>query len=70
MRLPLDSYEVNFEEGIHIYREGKKQDCFVKEYQLCKEGQLPYYISVCAEEKEFAEQIIFKEWEELVDKIR
>ena len=68
MRLPLESFEVIFEEGIHIYREGEKQDCFVKEYQLCQEDQLPYYISVCAEEKEFAEQIILKEWEELVDK--
>ena len=70
MRLSLDSFEVNFEEGIHIYREGKKQDCVIKEYQLCQEGQLPYYISVCAEEKEFAEQIILKEWAELVDKSR
>lgn len=68
IRLPLDKFEVNFGEGTQIYREGKKQDCFVKEYQLCQEGQLPYYISVCAEEKEFAEQIILKEWEELVDK--
>ena len=70
MRLPLESFEVIFEEGIHIYREGEKQDCFVKEYQLCQEDQLPYYISVCAEEKEFAEQIILKEWAELVDKSR
>ena len=65
MRLPLDSFEVDFEEGIHIYRGGKKQDCFVKEYRLCKEGQLPYYISVCAEEDKFAGTVDFKEWKEL-----
>lgn len=70
MRLPLDKFEVNFGEDTQIYREGKKQNCFVKEYQLCQEDQLPYYISVCAEEKEFTEQIILKEWEELVDKSR
>lgn len=70
MRLPLDRFEVNFEESIPIYREGEKQNCFVKEYQLSQRGQLPYHISVCAEEKEFAEQVILKEWEELVDKNR
>ena len=68
MQLPLDKFEVDFEEGIQIYREGEKQNCFVREYQLSQGEQLQYLISVCSEEEKFVKQIIFKKWEELVDK--
>ena len=68
MQLPLDKFEVDFEEGIQIYREGEKQNCFVREYQLSQGEQLQYLISVCSEEEKFVKQIILKKWEELVDK--
>lgn len=67
MRLPLHQFEVHIGERIQLYRDGNLQDCFIKEYQLLRDENLPYQVSVCAEEDAFAEQIVFKEWEELVD---
>lgn len=67
MRLPLHQFEVHIGERIQLYRDGMLQDCFIKEYELLRDENLPYQVSVCAEEDAFAEQIVFKEWEELVD---
>lgn len=66
MRLPLHQFELHFGEHVQIYRDELVQNCFIKEYELFVDEQ--YYISVCAEEDSFSEQVILKKWEELVDK--
>lgn len=68
LRVPLDKFEVNFQDRIGVYREGERQSCFVKEYEISQDKDTIYQISVCAEESETLEQVILKKWEELVDK--
>ncbi len=54
MSLGLNHVEVCFyDEKISVWREGKKADCYVKEYDIPG-----YKITVCSEEKEFAEEIV------------
>lgn len=65
MRLPLYQFELHFGEMVQIYRDGTLQNCFIKEYELSEDKNLQYQISICAEEDTFAEQIVFKKWEEL-----
>ena len=48
----LDSFEVNFDDGISIKNNDEKVACHIKEYKL--EG---YKISVCAEEEFFADEM-------------
>ncbi len=61
MRLALHSFSVDVGEEISIYRDGKKTDCFVKEYELGG-----YKLSVCAAENEFAPEILEVKSEELL----
>lgn len=69
MSLALNQFELHFEKTVQIYRNGSLQDCFLKEYELTQDESRQYRISVCSEEDDFAEQVIFKKWEDLVDKI-
>ena len=52
LRLPLNQFEIRFEENIKIYQDGKPSHCFVQEYTIPG-----YNLSVCAEESEFSPQI-------------
>lgn len=70
MRLPLNQFEVHFGEKIEIYRDGSLQDCFVKEYEFIQDEGTKYQISVCAKEDEFADQVVLRKWEKLVDKTK
>lgn len=49
MRLPLNKFEVRIGEEIEVYREGKLQDCHIKEYEVWG-----YPIAVCAQDDAFA----------------
>jgi len=69
MSLALNQFELHFREAVQIYRNGSLQNCFLKEYELTQDESRQYRISVCSEEDDFAEQVIFKKWEDLVDKI-
>ena len=69
MSLALNQFELHFGETVQIYRNGSLQDCFLKGYELAQDESRQYRISVCSEEDDFAEQVIFKKWEDLVDKI-
>lgn len=68
MQLPLQQFELLHGEYVQVYRDGRPQNCFIKEYELSQDNNLQYQVSVCAEEEKFAKQVIFKKWEELVDK--
>ena len=68
MQLPLQQFELLHGEYVQVYRDGRLQNCFIKEYELSQDNNLQYQVSVCAEEEKFAKQVIFKKWEELVDK--
>lgn len=52
MYLPLNKFEVRLDENVRLYRNGKLQDCFLKEYDVPG-----YKLTVCAEEVTFSEQI-------------
>ena len=52
MSLPLKAFDIQIGESIQIYREGKRCDCFIKEYEIAG-----YKVSVCAEETVFAQEI-------------
>lgn len=52
LAMGLDSFEVNFDDGISIKNNDEKLACHIKEYNL--EG---YKISVCAEEEFFADEM-------------
>ena len=52
LRLPLDQFEIRFEERAKIYRDGRACACFIKEYEIPG-----YRLTVCAEESEFASQV-------------
>lgn len=69
MRLPLHQFELHFGKSVQLYRDASLQDCFIKEYELLLNESLQYQVSVCAEEDTFADQVIFKKWEELVDNL-
>lgn len=49
LRLPLNQFEVRFEERTKIYRDARECDCYVKEYEIPG-----YRLSVCSKESEFA----------------
>lgn len=52
--LGLNHVEVCLDDGkLSVLREGKKADCYVKEYDVSG-----YRITVCSEEKEFTEEIV------------
>lgn len=56
LHLPLNRFEMCFsEEGIKVRRDGEIQNCFFKEYDMPG-----YKLTVCAKEKEFAEQILLR----------
>ena len=50
MHLPMSEYEICIGEDIFVLRDGKKQNCFIKEYSIPG-----YQVSVCAEEELFSE---------------
>ena len=52
MSLPLKAFDIQIGESIQIYREGKRCDCFIKEYEIAG-----YKVSVCAEEAVFEKEI-------------
>ena len=56
IHLSMQSFDVCIDSEIQICREGNQVPCFVKEYDIPG-----YRVTVCAQEKEFAELI----WEEL-----
>ena len=51
MKLALDRFEFHIEDEINVYRDGKKAECFIKEYHIPE-----YKLTVCAKEKNFSEQ--------------
>ena len=61
MRLSLHSFSVDIGKEITVTREGRKTDCSVREYGLCG-----YKLSVCAEENEFAPELIEIKADELL----
>lgn len=52
MRLALDRFEFHFDEEVTVYRDGLKDICNIKEYVIPG-----YKLTVCAMEKEFAQEI-------------
>lgn len=57
MRLPLNQFELYFEESVQISRDGSLQNCFIMEYELPQNAIPQYKLSVCAEEDEFSESV-------------
>lgn len=53
MHLPMDCFEIYLGDPIKIFREGKEQSCYVKEYDIPG-----YKVTVCAKEREFSERVI------------
>lgn len=53
MHLPMNRFEICFEDPIKIFRDGKEQSCYVKEYDIPG-----YKVTVCAKESEFSERVI------------
>lgn len=54
LRVPLNEFEIRFEEEIRIFRGGKYCSCYMKEYEISG-----YKLTVCAEEEKFAENVEF-----------
>ena len=52
LRLPLNQFEIRFEERVKIYRDGKTCACFLKEYEIPG-----YRLTVCSEESEFVPRL-------------
>lgn len=50
----LDNCEIQFADRINVYRDGNRCSCYVKEYNFSG-----YQLTVCAEEEEFADDIIW-----------
>lgn len=57
MRLPLNQFEIRFEERPKVLRDEKIQNCFIKEYELPQDAISQYKLTVCAEEDEFSERV-------------
>lgn len=54
MRLPLDQFEIVFDENVKVIRDGKICACHIKEYEISG-----YKLTVCAKDTEFAETVEF-----------
>lgn len=52
LRLPLNQFEIRFEENVKVYRDGKVCTCFMREYEIPG-----YKIAVCSEDSEFEPQL-------------
>ena len=54
LRVPLEQFEIRFEECAKIFRDGEACNCFLKEYEFPG-----FRITVCSEEAEFVSELEF-----------
>lgn len=55
IKLALNRFEISFDDGISVCRDGNRVECYIKEYNVPG-----YKLTVCAKENEFA-----TDWEEV-----